>query len=306
MNHFAISLFAVLVFLAAMGWSTHAVMQRGGPESERFFRAIRGVMIAGIFFFLIFIVNYILASTGLKRSIMAEKIFGKDPIASYFFSGSGMRINHLWALVIVFASFICSGVFLRELGAFVTAVRNRLWATDAVGFIGRIVSLLFWASVAATCLYLDTALLIFRSATLMWMQKYCMTAASMPDPDTIIKENLGTMGSFLLAAFRIWYPLTVLAAEKHMASSMAFLVESSRQLSAVRAQAAQPQQVPVAAQIPAGIPVAPPPAPAPVPAPVVTVGVGGAAPGGAAQWVRPIPFNPGPRNGGNGNRPVGV
>jgi len=303
MNNFAISLVGVVVLLAALGWSIHATMMRG-PETERMWRAMRAFAIAGIFFFLIFTVNYILASTGLKRSIMAEKIFGKDPIASYFFAGSGMRINHLWALVIVLASFICSGVFLRELGSLVTAVRNRLWTTDAIGFIGRIVSLLFWASVAATCLWLDTSLLIFRSATLMWMQKYCMTAASMPDPDTIIKDNLGTMGSFLLAAFRIWYPLTVLAAEKHMASSMAFLVESSRQLSAVRAQAAQPQQVPVAAPIPAGIPIAPPPAP--VPAPVVTVGVGGAAPGGAAQWVRPIPFNPGPRNGGNGNRPVGV
>lgn len=306
MNHFAISLFAVLVFLAAMGWSTHAVMQRGGPESERFFRAIRGAMIAGIFFFLILTVNYILASTGLKRLIMAEKIFGNDPIASYFFAGSGMRINHLWALVIVFGSFICSGIFLKKLGDLVSAIRNRLWATDAVGFVGQILSLIFWAAVAAVCLWLDTDILIFRSATLMWMQKYSMTASSMPEPNTIIKENLGTMGAFLLTAFRIWYPLTVVAAEIHLASSMAFLVESSRQLSAVRAQAAQPQRIPVAAQIPAGIPVMPPPAPAPVPAPVVTVGVGGATPGGAAQWVRPIPFNPGPRNGGNGNRPVGV
>lgn len=304
MNHFAVSLFAVLVFLAAMGWSTHAVMQRGGPESERFFRALRGVMIAGIFFFLIFTVNYILASTGLKRSIMAEKIFGNDPVASYFFAGSGMRINHLWALVIVFGSFICSGVFLRELGSFVSAVRNRLWTTDAVGFVGRIIALLFWASVAGVCLWLDTAILIFRSATLMWMDKYCMTAASMPEPDRIIRENLGTMGAFLLNAFRIWYPLTILAAEKHLASSTAFLVESSKQLSTVRAQAALPQQAPTAAPVMAGTPVVPPPTPAPTP--VVTVGAGGAVPGGAAQWVRPIPFNPGPRNGGNGNRPVGV
>ncbi len=301
---FGLSLFMAVVLFAALGWSTYAVMQRGGPELERCFRAARGLMIAGVFFCLIFAVNYILASTGLKRVILAEPVVARkhpDPLVTWFFSGSELMVYQLWAALIVASSFICVGVFLKQIKLYAAALRQRLWATDPVGFSLATAKFAFTAVAAAACLWLDTALLIFRSATLMWMAKYCTTPASLPDPSVMITQNGGTMGAFLLVAFRVFYPVTILMADVLLASNMAFYVESLRHYAAAKARAEQLLNAPAAPQVLPGLPVVP----GPVAAPPAPAGVAGAGPGGAAPWVQPIPFNPGPRVGGNGGRPAG-
>lgn len=302
---FGLSLFVVVVLFAALGWSTYAVMQRGGPELERCFRAARGLMIAGVFFFFIFAVNYILASTGLKRVILSEPVVAPkhpDPLVGWFFSGSVLKVYQLWAFLIVMSSFVCSGVFLKQIKLYAAALRQRLWSTDQVGFSLATAKFAFTAVAAAACLWLDTALLVFRSATLMWMEKYCTTPASLPDPSVIVQQNAGTMGAFLLVAFRVFYPVTILMADVLLASNMAYYVESVRHYVAAKARAAQLLNAPPAPQALPGLPVVP----GPVAAPLVPAGVAGAGPGGAAPWVQPIPFNPGPLAGGNGGRPAGI
>lgn len=310
MNYFFVSLFVMLVFLACVGWATFATY-RHGPAAEKIFRASRAFMIAGLFLTLTFVANYWLASTALKRMVRAEK-FGTDPILALFFSGSAMRSNQLLGLMFVVASFVAAGFFLKYLGEVFSAVSRQTWRQNSFEFGLLLAKFAIWTGIAFVFLWADTALLLFRSTQMMFPKDMAKTATLLPSPDLLLQQHSGTMGAYLLRVFMWWYPLYILLAEKHWASSWAALsaaiAEYHGQRAALQSRAsvapvavppapivpipagtipvvpAAPIVAPVAA--PDGIPVPPPPGNMPVPP----------APGGAAPWVRPVPFNTGPQN----------
>lgn len=308
MNHFFISLFVMLVFLACVGWATFAT-HRHGPAAEKIFRASRAFMIAGLFLMLTFIANYWLASTALKRMVRAEK-FGDDPILGLFFSGSAMRSNQLLGLMFVFASFVAAGFFLKYLGEMFGAVSRQAWRQNSFEFGLLLAKFAIWTGIAFVFLWADTSLLLFRSTQMMFPKDMAKTATMLPSPDLLLQQHGGTMGAYLLRVFMWWYPLYILLAEKHWASSWAALSAAIAEYHGQRAVMQARTSVAPVAVPPA--PVAPAPfAPVPVApiGPAVAPGAGGIpvppapgnmpmppAPGGAAPWVRPVPFNNGPQN----------
>lgn len=317
MNMFFVSLLVLVLFLALIGWLTHWTHAAGGDAQERYFRAFRALLIAGLFLALSFVANYYLASTGLQRSLGAEKLGRKDPFGALLFAGSGMRSNHLFALMLVAASFIAVGYFLKYVGLVFEAVRTGSWRQGRTAFALLLFRFALITVATAVFVWADTSLLLFRTATMMWTEELSTTAASLPTPDRIIDRHAGTMGANLLSIFMVWYPLYIILAEKHFASCMAHFRQASEQWATAKrqAEAAAAPGAPAAAggtpapdgPLPRGaMPIPPPPG---TPGPFGPVPPGGPAgpapgpaPGGAGPWVRAIPFNPGPQNGNGRSR----
>ncbi|MEQ8192430.1 MAG: hypothetical protein ABRQ39_30975, partial [Candidatus Eremiobacterota bacterium] len=146
MNWFILWLLAVILYLAGVGWATHTCYHRGTPDSEKFFRAMRALIIAGLFLMFTFMLNYFLASTGLGRTIRNEKL-ASDAIGKLLFNGSGLKSNNLLALIMVCMSFISVGGFLYSIERFLDGVKNRIWKEKKLELIiisvGVIVATLF-------------------------------------------------------------------------------------------------------------------------------------------------------------------
>lgn len=296
MNHFFVSLFVILMFLTCIGWATFAT-HRHGPATEKVFRASRAFLIAGIFLMLTFVANYWLASTALGRMVRAEK-FKADPVLGLFFSGSGMRSNQLLGLMFVFSSFVAAGIFLKYLGKAFSAISRQEWQQNAFGFGLLMAKFVLWTAIAFIFLWADTSLLLFRSTQMMFPSDMAKTATLLPSPDLLLQQHGGTMGAYLLRVMMWWYPLYILLAEKHWASSWAALSEAIAQYHGQHASLQNRATVaPVTVPVPLVAPL--PTAPIAPLNPTLTPPANGnpaPAPGGAAPWVRPVPFNTGPQN----------
>jgi len=303
MNHFFLCLVLLAAFLAILGWATHACHQRDEP-TEKMFSTLRAFILAGIFLAIALVLNYYLCSTGLQRSMGGERLGRHDPFGSLLFEGSGMRTNHLWALGIVIFSFVSAAWFLSCVGRL---VRQRIEHARAVQVNNAvphhhdpvwklIIELVAASTMMSIGFYLDTSLLLFRSATMMWPNEMAETAASLPEIGRVIAQHSGTMGAFLLFLLSFWYPAFILMAEKHFASCKAHYSAACRKRAQLQDAPARPAPVVPIAPVP---PMAPaPPAPAPR---VVPAGPLPPVPGGVA-FNRPIPFAVPP---GNGNGPAG-
>jgi len=311
MNNFLMTLLLSVLLLSCIGWATYWLHHNHGPAGERVFRSLVALMVSGFVLLLTFGTNYIMASTGLKRSFGSEKIIGDDPVARVLFGGSHMRSNHLIALAIVVISFVGSAYFLKFLGRAFEAVRDGSWRQNRLDFALLLLKLVAVAYVAAEFLRLDTGLLLARTALMMYSEEYGAMGVALPKPEAILQAHGNEIGGYLLGIFVQWYPLYILMAEKHFSSCRAHYNAACRDLAASRVQAeaalngAPVEQV---APAPGPVPAAPQPAPGVVlpELPIVVPGGGpqapqhnGPMPGGAAGFVRPIPFNPGPqeRNG---------
>jgi hypothetical protein len=280
----ALCLATVLLF-AVLGWATHACQERGGPALERLFQSLRVLVLAGLFFTVVFCANYHLCSTGLQRSMGSERLT-KDPFLRLMFKGSGLRSNHVFALVVVCCSFLSAALFLKYFSATMEAVRSRSWRQDTLGFAMVVFKLLLAAAFAYVCLRFDTTLLVFRTATMMYSDNDLAGVPSeLPDLNHIVARHSGTMGAWILAALYLFYPVSIFLADLHLASSIARVSDASRQYCAARSQAVVAVQTPPA-------PLLPQPQAPNVLDPAMP------APGGAAPWIRPVPFNPGPQNDG--------
>jgi hypothetical protein len=298
MKNLTITLGMIAALFVLLGAATHACHSRGGRAAERYFRSLLALVLAGLFGSLIFVSNYYLASTGLKRSLGAE-LLAKDPILRYAFAGSKIRSCHLFAICIIGGSFLSAALFMKSMGLTYRAIRKGAWRNKPVRFASLVLGLAFALFCMGVAFYADTTLLLFRTATMMWTDDLATTAASLPDVPHIVREHAGTMGAALLHSLAFLYPVLIILADKYLASSYAHLCEASRQLAAARALQAAPQPA-VATPIP--VPPLVPPAGA-ADGFNVRFGVPNApAPGGAAPWVRPVPFNPGPL--GDDGRPV--
>ena len=318
MSHFLITLILSIGLLAAIGWATYWLHHKHGPHGEHLFRSLLALMVAGMVLLLTFGTNYVLASSGLKRSLGSERIIGDDPIARILFGGSHMRSNHLFALAVVVASFVSCACFLHAAGRLFEYFQTGAWRANHFETAKLIVNLAFVTGVAGYCLWLDSDLLLARTALMMYSDAYGAAGASLPVPSVIIHDHRREIGGYLLGILAVWYPLYILMAEKHFASCKAHYSAACRAMAASQAQAmAAPGGV---AALPHG-PVAPPAAgpgggalgigglvapaaPFAVAPFVVTPPISGAGadtpvPGGAAPLIRPVPFNPGPesRNG---------
>lgn len=293
MNNFLIAILSVIVALAVMGWSTHLCFVRGGEAEERRFVALRAFLISGLILFLIFATNYYLASTGIGRAWSSEKLTkGHDFISMSLFNRSGLRTNHLLAQVVVLFSFLTVAVCIRQLRQFLTMITDGSWRTQPDKFVWSILLLGLWGAGMAYALWLDTSMLVFRTATMMWPDDLATAPADLPTLDSLISEHGGTMGVYLLTIMAKWYPLLIVLAEIHFASAQAHFSEACRDVAQTRALVqAGLQQLPAPVG-PVAVPPLAPVAPAvPVPAPLAGPAP---APGGAAPWLRPIPNNPGP------------
>jgi hypothetical protein len=277
----ALCLATVLLF-AVLGWATHACQERGGPALERLFQSLRVLVLAGLFFTVVFCANYYLCSTGIQRSIGSEELTN-DPLLRPFFQHSGLKSNHIFALVVVCCSFISAALFLKYFSATMEAVRSRSWRQDTLGFAMVVFKLLLAAAFAYICLRFDTTLLVFRAATMIY--SVADVRSELPDLNRIVAGHSGTMGAWILAALYLFYPVSIFLADLHLASSIARVSEASRQYCAARSQALTAVQTTPAPLLPQ------PQAP-------IVFGPATPAPGGAAPWIRPVPFNPGPQNDG--------
>ena len=306
MSHFITTLLLSVLLLSGIGRATYWVHHNHGPAGERVFRTLLALLVSGLVLLLTFGANYVMASTGLKRSFGSEKIVGDDPIARILFGGSHMRSNHLIALAIVVISFVGSAYFLKFLGMAFESVRSGQWRQNQLEFGLLLIKLVAIAVITMEFLRLDTALVLARTALMMYSDQYGAMGAGLPTPDEIIKAHGNEIGGFLLGIFGFWYPLYILMAEKHFSSCRAHYNAACRDLAASRAEAAIALNgagaaapavvapVPVHVQ---GVVLADEPNAVVVGPPRVRDPVRG--PAGAEDFIRPIPFNPGPveRNG---------
>lgn len=286
LNHFAVLVAGVLLYLAVMGWLNVWCTRRGGTTFEHLISSLIAFVWAGLFMVVVMVTNVVLATTGIERSWGSEALDrGRGFLMSTLFTGSGLRSNELLALAIVIGSFISAGYFLREIGNLASAFRNGTWRQRSA--MGTIVArFAIAAAFASIALYTDRAMLLFRTVTMMYPEELATVPSDLPSVASIMKTHQGTQGATMLSVLACWYPAIILLAEKHYASSRARLSEAARLHHANRAQLGG-HTPGIAPAPPAMVPLAVAPAQQP--------GNGG-APGGAAHHVRAIPFNPGPRN----------
>ena len=325
MKIFLLSLLVVVSLTAALGWLTHFAHARAGKPGQKLCRGFLSILYASVLLFLMFIANYWLASTALAR-IWGQEPLGADPVlrliagsgqsasASASFSSlsggssnTGLKSNHIVALVLVLSSFLACAWFLKSLGKTAALLRSEGWE-NPVNFSLTIATLLVATFVAYRILHTDLNLLLFRSAQMMFSEQYD-GASAIPDFNHLVANFPNTMAASLLLSLFWWYPLTILLVEKHWATCWSAFSEAITEFHASPAPAlATPVVAPANITRVAIPPRAARPRVEPVtrtataraPDPVITIPIDGVpiAPG-AAPWVRPAPFNEGPTPANN-------
>jgi len=299
MNHFTITLILAVIMMVGVGWLTFWSLQVS-ESYERAVRAFLASVLAGLFFTLILVTNYSLAVTGLSRLTGMENVVPKgDPIGRLLFHASKMKVSSLWAVVIVVSSFLAAGMLLSALHRVWTGCRTKAWQTDAAAFWSDAAKLAVCAAVATAFLSLDTYLLVFRSATLMFSDQYAGAASSLPSLGEILHRHGQTMGGALLRLLVICYPMSVLLADMTLASCRARLTEACRAYHAEKAMAESMATGEAQATVPAAPGPVLPPVVAPLPVPMGRLPTNGNGAGGGADWLRPAPFNVGPPGNGS-------
>lgn len=301
--NYAFDLFLVALLVASIGWATYSLHVNRGPAWEPVFRAGVAFFLASFLLYLVFSSNYVLGATGLRRFAGSERIVGKDPISRFAYAGSQMKSNHLFALLVIIVSFAAGAVLIMTVRRVVDGIRSREWQQQPVQFWVSVLALGGAAIGAYYAFLVDTTLMVTRTAQMMYSAEYAGSGAAMPAPAELIRQHRTELGGYFLAMVVPWYWMMILIAEVCFASTKAHFNAACRELGAARAQAAAggPPLAPAPAAVatPLATPIIVPPIP------VVPFGGGGGhngpAPGGAAPFIRRVPFNSGPV-GRNGNQ----
>jgi len=317
MNGFILSIFLIALLLAILGWTTHLVYARWGNNGGRLFRTGQAYVLAGLILFLVMLTNYWLASTAIGRTWGKEGL-GKDAILGLFIEGAptrspfeaspsttrSLKSNSLMALVVVATSLLAAATLLHAWTKVVEALQRQRQQREPADLSVVCGGFIMIAAVALIVLGLDTAFLALRSAQMMWPDEMARGVGELPDILHLLKKHDGTMAAFLLRLLILWYPTSILLVEKHFSSCWAAfnvaLADYHRQLAMAEAQQGPYNAVhnaavpPIRPRLPV-IPPAPQAHTRPAAVPAFNNSFVPPVPGGAAPWVRPIPFNAGPQ-----------
>lgn len=198
---------AVLTFWTL--WVEKSARAAGGTHAR--LMKVRCFLVAAVALkFATMIVNYVLASSALTK-ILGVELLERDPFLNYFFQGTRLGAAHVIALAVVGFSFAAASNAVDAGFRLLEHLQNeggpppgRRLAVDAIQAVG-------WTALAGLfVLYLDTNLMLFKTALLLYSNELDLTRPGlMPDLTHLYTQFGSTAGVWMLRLLSVGYPALI-------------------------------------------------------------------------------------------------